>query len=54
MLNNKKNLFNFHSDLPFLLERKKIEKYKKLVCSTPEKQNYVVYIRALKQALNHR
>ena len=37
-----KNLFNLHKDLPFLAERKKIEK-----C------NYVVHIRALKQALSH-
>ena len=42
-----KNLFNLHSDLSFLPERKKIEKYNKLVCN-------IVHIRALKQALNHR
>ena len=45
-----KNLFNLHSDLPFLPERNKIDK---LVCSIHDKQNYVVHIRALKQALNH-
>ena len=28
-----KNLFNLQSDLPFLAERKKIEKCNKLVCS---------------------
>ena len=28
-----KNLFNLHSDLPFLPERKKIKKCKKLVCN---------------------
>ena len=27
-----KHLFNLHSDLPFLAERKKAEKYNKLVC----------------------
>ena len=48
-----KNLFNLHKDLPFLGERKKIEKCKKLVCSIHDKENYVVHIRALKQALNH-
>ena len=48
-----KNLFNLHKDLPFLGERKKIEKCKKLVCSIHNKENYVVHIRALKQALNH-
>ena len=48
-----KNLLNIHSDLPFLPERKKIEKYKKLVCNIRGKESYVVHIRALKQALNH-
>ena len=48
-----KNLFNLHKDLSFLAERKKIEKCKNLVCSTYDKENYVVPIRALKQALNH-
>ena len=45
-----KNLFNLHKDFPFLAERKKTEKCKKLVCSINDKQNYVVHIRALKQA----
>ena len=48
-----KNLFNLHKDLPFLAERKKIEKCKNLVCNIHNKENYVVHIRALKQALNH-
>ena len=48
-----KDLFNLHSDVPFLPERKKIEKCKKLVCNIHNKENYVVHIRALKQALNH-
>ena len=48
-----KNSFNLHSDLPFLPERKKIEKFKKLVCNIHNKENYVVHIKALKQALNH-
>ena len=48
-----KNLFNLHNDLPFLTERKKIEKCKKLVGSTHDKENYVVHIRALKQALSY-
>ena len=48
-----KNLFNLHKDLPFLAERKKIKKCKKLVCSIHDKENYVVHIRVLKQALNH-
>ena len=48
-----KYLFNLHSDLPFLAERKEIEKYNKLVCCIHDKENYVVLIGALKQALNH-
>ena len=48
-----KNLFNLHKDLPFLAERKEIEKCKKLVCNIHSKENYVVRLRALKQALNH-
>ena len=48
-----KHLFNLHKYLPFLAERKKIEKCKKLVCNIHDKENYVVHIRALKQALNH-
>ena len=48
-----KNLHKLHSDLPFLPERKKIKKCNKLVCTVQDKENYVVHIRALKQALNH-
>ena len=47
------NIRMLHSDLSFLLERMKINKCTKLVCSTENKENYIVYIRALKQALNH-
>ena len=49
-----KKLFSLHSDLSFLPERKKIEKCNKLVCDFHEKKNYVIHIKALKQALNHR
>ena len=45
---------NLHEDLPFLPERKKIKKCNKLVCNMQDKENYVVHIKALKQALNHR
>ena len=48
-----KELFNSHKDLPFLLERKKVEKVEKLICSIEDKEKYVIHIRALKQALNH-
>ena len=46
-------LHNLHSDLPFLPERMKINKCNKLVCNLYDKINYVVHIRALKQALEH-
>ena len=32
-----KELFNFHKDLPFLPERKKVEKVEKLICSIEDK-----------------
>ena len=48
-----KELFNLHKDLPFLTKIEKINRCKKLVCSTKDKEKYAVHIRALKQALNH-
>ena len=48
-----KNFFNLHCGLPFLPEREKIEKCKKLVCNVYDKKSYVVHIKALKQTLNH-
>ena len=53
MLNVQKIFLNLHGDLPFVAERKKIKKCKKLLCNINDKENYVVHIRALKQALNH-
>ena len=46
-------MHDLHSDLPFLPERMKINKCNKLVCNLYDKNNYVVHIRALKQALKH-
>ena len=40
-------------DLPFLSERKRLEKVEKLVINTHEKTEYVVHVKSLKQALNH-
>ena len=48
-----KKLHDLHSDFPFLLERMKINKCSKLVCNLYDKENYVIHIRALKQALMH-
>ena len=48
-----KDLHNFHSDLPFLLEGRKIKKCSKLQCNLYDKKQYVVHVRALKQSFNH-
>ena len=47
------NLYTLHSDLPFLPERMKINKFSKLACTVQNKEKYVIHISALKQALNH-
>ena len=49
---NTKNLHDLHKNLPFLPERMRINKSSKLVCNLYDKNNYVVHIRSLKQALN--
>ena len=48
-----KTLFNSHKNLPFLPERKKVEKIEKLICSIEDKEKNFIHIRALKQALIH-
>ena len=48
-----KNLYDLHSDLPFLPERMKIDKCNMPVCNLYDKKNYVAHMRSLKQALNH-
>ena len=48
-----KKLFDLHKDLPFLPERKKVNKIEKLICNIEDKEKYVVHIKVLKQALNH-
>ena len=49
-----KKLHELHNDLPFLTERMKFEKFEKLVTNLYDKTEYVVHIKKLKQALNHR
>ena len=46
-------LHELHSYLPFLPERMKINKCKKLVCNLFNKKKYVIHVNSLKQALNH-
>ena len=48
-----KTLFNSHKDLPFLPEKKKVEKVEKIVSCIEDRGKYVIHIRALKQTLNH-
>ena len=48
-----KRLHELYSDLPFLPEKMKINKCKKLVCNLFHKKKYVIHINSLKQALNH-
>ena len=54
-------LYDSHNDLPFMSERMKINGgpvgpasgVKKLVPKLYDKRNYVIHIKALKQAINH-
>ena len=48
-----KKLRSVHNDLPFLPKRMKINKCEKLVCNTRNKENYIIHISSLKQALKH-
>ena len=48
-----KTLRGSHKELPFLPERRKLEKVEKLVCGIEDKEKYVIHIKALKQALNN-
>ena len=52
-MNIQKKLLNLHSDLSFLSERKKSKNEINLFLRYVDKENYVAYIRTLKQALNH-
>ena len=48
-----KQLWSSHNELPFLPERRKLEKVVKIVCSIEDKEKNVIHIKALKQALNN-
>ena len=52
-IGDSKKLWSYHKNLLFVPERKKIKDVEKLVCSIEDKEQYVIRIRALKQALNH-
>ena len=48
-----RQLHDYHNDLPFMCERMVIGRVKKLVPNLYCKKRYVIYIRALDQALKH-
>ena len=48
-----KELYELHKDLPFLPDRMEVNKVNKLIASVYDKNDYVIHIYALKQALNH-
>ena len=47
-----KELHELHKGLPFLRDRMGVNKVNKLIASVHEKNNYVIHVYALKQALN--
>ena len=51
--NYPQELYDIHSDMPFLPEMMAINKTKKLVCNLHDKKKYVAHVSVLKQALNH-
>ena len=50
---NTEKLHELHDDLPFSLEKMKIEKVERLLANLHDKTEYVIHIRNLKEALNH-
>ena len=46
-------IYELHNDLQFFYKRKKLKKVKKLVTNLHDKNEYVIYIRNLKKALNY-
>ena len=48
-----KELHKLHKDLPFLCERRRLNKASKLVTTLDDKKEYIVHISTLKQTLNH-
>ena len=46
-----KQLFGSHKELPFLPERRKLEKVEKLVCSIEDKEKCVIHIKSFKTSI---
>ena len=53
MVQYPEKIYELHSNLPFLRDRRKLGKAEKLVVNMHDKTEYVVHIRNLKQALKH-
>ena len=49
-----KELHDLHNDLPFMCMKMKTNRVEKLIPNLYYKRKYIVHIRALKQALDHR
>ena len=49
-----RKLHDYHNDLPFMCRKMKINGVNKLVPNLYYKRKYVIHIKALKQAINHR
>ena len=54
MFNTLKKLYELHIDLLFVSERMELGKYKKLITSLHDKNEYVIHKIILQQASNHR
>ena len=52
-INSLQEIRELHVDLPFLSAKIQVNKVNKLVANVHDKNNYVVHVYALKQALNH-
>ena len=48
-----KELHDHHNDLPFMCEKIRVNGVEKLVPNLQDKKNYVIHVKALKQALDH-
>ena len=46
-------LHDYHNDFPFMCEKMKINSVTKLVPNLQNKMNYILYIKAISQALKH-
>ena len=52
-VNYRKELHKLYSDLPLLPEKMETDMCEKIICNLYNKKNYIIYIRALNQALDY-